>query len=80
MSSPAISFDKDTNKTFNSLKPSDTHMRQETILHWYRQLIVAWPALSHYLNQFWNIWIGLLVTNFGENVIEIHIFSLKYAL
>ena len=40
---------------FNSLSPSDAYMRQWTKHHWLRQWLVAWPASSHYLNQYWNI-------------------------
>ena len=43
------------NIEFNSLRPSDAHMRQQTNQHWFRQWLVAWPAPSHYLNQCWNI-------------------------
>ena len=43
----------------NLMRPSDTCMRQQTNHHWFRQLLVAWPAQSHYLNQcrdidYWN--------------------------
>ena len=40
---------------FNSLRPSDAYMRQQTNRHWFRYWLVAWPAPSHYLNQCWNI-------------------------
>ena len=39
----------------NSLRPSDTYMRQWTNQHWFRQWIVAWTSPTHYLNQCWNI-------------------------
>ena len=37
--------------SFNSLKPSDTYMRQQTNHYWFRQWLVTWPVPSHYLNQ-----------------------------
>ena len=40
---------------FNSLRPSDAYMRQQTNQHWLRYWLVAWSAPSHYLNQCWNI-------------------------
>ena len=55
----------------NSLRPSDAYMRQETNHHWFRQWLVAWPAPSHCLNQWWNInnWTlrNKLQWNFNQN-------------
>ena len=42
-----------------------------------RKRRVAWSAPSHFLNQCWNVWIGLSGTNFSEILIEIHTFSFK---
>ena len=39
----------------NSLRPGDAYMRQKTSQHCFRQWLVAWPAPSHYLNQYWDI-------------------------
>ena len=41
--------------SLNSLRPSDTYMRQRCNHHWFRQWLVAWSAPSHYLNQCSNI-------------------------
>ena len=43
------------NPSFNSLRPSDPHMRRLYNHHWFRQWLVAWSAPSHYLNQWWGI-------------------------
>ena len=41
--------------TFNSMRPSDAHMRQWSNQHEFRLWRVAWSAPSHYQNQCWNI-------------------------
>ena len=39
-----------------SFRPNDACVHQyQTKQHWFRQWLVAWPAPSHYLNQFWLI-------------------------
>ena len=38
----------------NSLKTGDAYMRQYINHHWFRLLLDAWSAPSHYLNQCWN--------------------------
>ena len=40
---------------FNSLRPSDSYLRQLSDHHCFRWRLVAWSAPSHYLNQCWNI-------------------------
>ena len=40
----------------NSLRPSDAYMHRHNLgHHWFRQWLVTWSALSHYLNHCWNI-------------------------
>ena len=39
----------------NSLRPRDAYMRQLINQHCFRQCIFAWPALSHYMHQCWDI-------------------------
>ena len=39
----------------NSLRPSDAYMRRWQNHNWFRLWLVAWPAPSHYLNQWWKI-------------------------
>ena len=50
-----VIFHLRTKCIFNSLRPGDAYMRQQTIQHRFRQWLVAWPAPSHYLNQCWDI-------------------------
>ena len=40
---------------FNSFRPSDAYMHQQTNDHWFTQWLVAWLAPSHYVNQCWFI-------------------------
>ena len=40
---------------FNSLRLSDAYVCQYTNHNWFRLWLVGWSALSHYLNQCWNI-------------------------
>ena len=56
------------NTCFNSLMPSDAYMSPQTKHHWFRQWLVAWPAPSHYLNQYWNI-VNWTLENGDQNVV-----------
>ena len=42
-------------KVFNSLRPSDAYMHQQTNHHWFKKWLAAWLAPSHYQNQCWDI-------------------------
>ena len=52
--------------TFNTLRPSDAYMHQQTNHHWFRKWNLAWLAANHYLNQCWNIVNLNPRTNFSE--------------
>ena len=39
----------------NSLRPSDEYMHRWQNHQWFRLWLVAWPAPSHYLNQWWDV-------------------------
>ena len=50
-----ISFKFPRGQWVNTLRPSDAYMRQWSNHHWFRELLVAWSAPNHYLNQCWDI-------------------------
>ena len=43
------------NGRHNSLRPSDSYVRQKNNHHWFGQWLVAWSVRSYYLNQCWCI-------------------------
>ena len=55
-------------QNLKSLRLSEAYIRCETNHHWFRLWLVAWLALSHYLNQWWDIVISKIWNKFQWNV------------